>query len=447
MLTRMREAYDETGDTNQAISLGLARTGKLVTSAALVLMFAFFVLSTSPGTDIKQFGIGLAAGIIFDATVIRALLVPSIMRLMGDWNWWMPSAWPGFSASSQAPPDSRRRRRLRRRRRRARPGADLAARARARARRPRARTQLRARRTRRPGRAGRAGGLGARDRVTASAPSGRSCAPTPPLRSRSTGAATGWSLRAPARAARPLRRASRRTPHGGRRPRTGPARQPSWWSTKWPSSCRKLSGDPAVPPRHAQIDGIALPHPVAAGLARRRGRTDGNGLEVRVQEVERVALPRARGRARGRAGCGGAAATSSAAGAAAAHRSGPRSRDACVSAAHRTQATAQGGRSRYAVCASSAHPAGPRAALLRLAVRAPRGEREPAGARRERDRAARRRRQLSGLLDAARRDHAERRLGRLRRARPARRQDQPLGDDAAAASSGSGAATRPRSPA
>jgi len=91
MLTRMREAYDETGDTNRAISLGLARTGKLVTSAALVLMFAFFVLSTSPGTDIKQFGIGLAAGIIFDATVIRALLVPSIMRLMGKWNWWFPS--------------------------------------------------------------------------------------------------------------------------------------------------------------------------------------------------------------------------------------------------------------------------------------------------------------------------------------------------------------------
>jgi putative drug exporter of the RND superfamily len=91
MLTRMREIYDETGDTNKAISLGLARTGKLVTSAALVLMFAFFVLSTSPGTDIKQFGIGLAAGIIFDATVIRALLVPSIMRLMGDWNWWLPT--------------------------------------------------------------------------------------------------------------------------------------------------------------------------------------------------------------------------------------------------------------------------------------------------------------------------------------------------------------------
>jgi putative drug exporter of the RND superfamily len=91
MLTRMREAYDESGDTRQAIALGLARTGKLVTSAALVLMFAFFVLSSSPGVDIKQFGIGLAAGIIFDATVIRTLLVPSLMRLFGSWNWWFPS--------------------------------------------------------------------------------------------------------------------------------------------------------------------------------------------------------------------------------------------------------------------------------------------------------------------------------------------------------------------
>jgi RND superfamily putative drug exporter len=91
MLTRMREAYDETGDTPKAIRLGLARTGKLVTSAALVLCLAFFVLSTSPGTDIKQFGIGLSAGILFDATVIRALLVPSLMRLLGRWNWWLPA--------------------------------------------------------------------------------------------------------------------------------------------------------------------------------------------------------------------------------------------------------------------------------------------------------------------------------------------------------------------
>ena len=90
IVTRIREAYDETRDTRKAVSLGLARTGKLVTSAALVLVFAFFSLSTGPGPDIKQFGIGLAAGVLLDATLIRALLVPSIMLLLGRANWWMP---------------------------------------------------------------------------------------------------------------------------------------------------------------------------------------------------------------------------------------------------------------------------------------------------------------------------------------------------------------------
>ena len=92
MITRIREAYDETSDTGRAISLGLARTGKLVTSGAGVLMFAFFALSTGPGLDIKLFGIGLAAGVIIDATLIRLLLVPSSMQLLGRWNWWLP-AW------------------------------------------------------------------------------------------------------------------------------------------------------------------------------------------------------------------------------------------------------------------------------------------------------------------------------------------------------------------
>jgi RND superfamily putative drug exporter len=90
MLSRMREAYDETGSTDKAIELGLARTGKLVTSGALILMCAFLVLSTSPGYEVKPLAIGVAAGIIFDATVIRALLVPALMRLLGDANWWMP---------------------------------------------------------------------------------------------------------------------------------------------------------------------------------------------------------------------------------------------------------------------------------------------------------------------------------------------------------------------
>jgi putative drug exporter of the RND superfamily len=94
MLGRIREEYDRTGSTDKAIELGLARTGKLVTSAALILMFAFLVLSSTPGYEVKSLAIGLAAGIIFDATVIRALLVPALMRLMGDANWWMPG-WLG----------------------------------------------------------------------------------------------------------------------------------------------------------------------------------------------------------------------------------------------------------------------------------------------------------------------------------------------------------------
>jgi RND superfamily putative drug exporter len=90
MISRIREAYDETGSTEKAIELGLARTAKLVTSGALVLMFAFLVLSTGPGYEFKPLAIGLAAGIVLDATLIRALLVPALMRLLGDANWWMP---------------------------------------------------------------------------------------------------------------------------------------------------------------------------------------------------------------------------------------------------------------------------------------------------------------------------------------------------------------------
>jgi RND superfamily putative drug exporter len=90
MLSRMREAYDETGSTERAIELGLSRTGRLVTSAALILAFAFLVLSASPGYEVKPLAIGVAAGIVLDATVVRALLVPALMRLMGDANWWTP---------------------------------------------------------------------------------------------------------------------------------------------------------------------------------------------------------------------------------------------------------------------------------------------------------------------------------------------------------------------
>ncbi len=107
MLTRMRESYDGANHTGTAITAGLARTGKLVTSAALVLMFAFFTLSTQPGPDIKQFAIGLAAGIVFDATVIRALLVPSTMHLLGRWNWWLPGWLAKLLRVEPSPVDAR----------------------------------------------------------------------------------------------------------------------------------------------------------------------------------------------------------------------------------------------------------------------------------------------------------------------------------------------------
>jgi RND superfamily putative drug exporter len=91
ILTRMREEYDNTGSTAQAVVTGLGRTGRLVTSAALILFFAFAALASSPGTDIKVLGTALGVGILIDATLIRALLVPALVSLFGRWNWWLPT--------------------------------------------------------------------------------------------------------------------------------------------------------------------------------------------------------------------------------------------------------------------------------------------------------------------------------------------------------------------
>lgn len=91
ILTRMREEYDATGSTAQAVVVGLGRTGRLVTSAALILFFAFAALASSPGTDIKVLGTALGVGILIDATVVRALLVPALVSLFGRWNWWLPN--------------------------------------------------------------------------------------------------------------------------------------------------------------------------------------------------------------------------------------------------------------------------------------------------------------------------------------------------------------------
>ena len=91
ILSRIREEYDATGDTAQAVIGGLSRTGRLVTSAALILFLAFVALGSTPQTDIKTLATGLAAGIALDATVVRALVVPALITLLGRANWW----WPG----------------------------------------------------------------------------------------------------------------------------------------------------------------------------------------------------------------------------------------------------------------------------------------------------------------------------------------------------------------
>jgi RND superfamily putative drug exporter len=95
LLTRVREEYDKTGDTRQGVVRGLARTARVITSAALIMIFVFgaFVLNFSP--EVKMFGLGLAFAVLVDATIVRMMLVPSIMEILGDANWWFPK-WLGF---------------------------------------------------------------------------------------------------------------------------------------------------------------------------------------------------------------------------------------------------------------------------------------------------------------------------------------------------------------
>ncbi len=90
ILARMREEYDSSGSTDTAVVRGIGRTGRLVTSAALILFLAFVSMATAPDADVKVFATGLAAGVLLDATVIRALLVPAVVSLFGRWNWWLP---------------------------------------------------------------------------------------------------------------------------------------------------------------------------------------------------------------------------------------------------------------------------------------------------------------------------------------------------------------------
>ncbi|MGW3104368.1 MMPL family transporter [Streptomyces sp. NPDC001100] len=92
ILTRIREEYDAGLSTDEAVVEGIGRTGRLVTSAALILFLAFAALASGPGTDLKTLATGLGIGILLDATIVRMLLVPSLVSLFGGWNWHLP-AW------------------------------------------------------------------------------------------------------------------------------------------------------------------------------------------------------------------------------------------------------------------------------------------------------------------------------------------------------------------
>jgi uncharacterized membrane protein YdfJ with MMPL/SSD domain len=90
ILTRVRELYDRGMSTDDAVREGISRTAGTVTAAAAVMVAVFSVFATLSFFDFKEMGVGLAAAILIDATIIRGVLLPATMKLLGDWNWYLP---------------------------------------------------------------------------------------------------------------------------------------------------------------------------------------------------------------------------------------------------------------------------------------------------------------------------------------------------------------------
>jgi RND superfamily putative drug exporter len=86
----MRETWDEEHENVRAVSYGLGRTGRIITAAAIIMCAAFSGFIAGSIVGLQEFGLGLAVAIFVDATIVRALLVPSLMALFGRWNWWLP---------------------------------------------------------------------------------------------------------------------------------------------------------------------------------------------------------------------------------------------------------------------------------------------------------------------------------------------------------------------
>jgi RND superfamily putative drug exporter len=90
LLTRIRERWLEHGDNERAVAEGLVRSARIITSAALVMVAVFFAFVVAGAPSLKELGTGLGVAILLDATLVRLLIVPAAMRLLGEWNWWMP---------------------------------------------------------------------------------------------------------------------------------------------------------------------------------------------------------------------------------------------------------------------------------------------------------------------------------------------------------------------
>jgi len=91
LLARVREEYDRTGDNSRAVADGLTATGRVISAAALIMVCVFGAFVLVPERALKLIGFGLAIAVFIDATVVRLVLVPSVMELMGKANWWAPS--------------------------------------------------------------------------------------------------------------------------------------------------------------------------------------------------------------------------------------------------------------------------------------------------------------------------------------------------------------------
>ena len=91
LISRIREEYLKDRDTRRAVADGLAQTARVITAAAAIMIVVFLAFLVAPDVFLKLFGIGLATAIFLDATLVRMVLVPSVMQLLGDWNWWIPS--------------------------------------------------------------------------------------------------------------------------------------------------------------------------------------------------------------------------------------------------------------------------------------------------------------------------------------------------------------------